>query len=177
MPEVLRLQKPSAALRDSYCSLISEIDAAAEMRIPFPLTFPFEDFDALLVKLEDATRGIGLADGFVPHSTFWLVRGDNEIVGVSNLRHSLNDSLRQHGGNVGYGIRPSARRNGFGREILRLTLERARSLGLSRVLVTCGMQNRASARIIIANGGVLESEPYISERAEVVQRYWIDLRA
>jgi predicted acetyltransferase len=167
---------PSATLRDSYCNLIAEIDAAAEKRIPFPLTFPFEDFDVLLTRLNDATKGIGLPDGFVPHSTYWLVRGHDEIVGVSNLRHSLTPQLLREGGNIGYGIRPSVRGSGLGREILRLTLDKARALGLSRVLVTCGKQNLASARVILANGGVLESASYVSEREEVVQRYWIELQ-
>jgi predicted acetyltransferase len=177
VPEPLQLRKPSRDLRDSYGGLIAEIESAREKRIPFPLSFPFEDFDALLAKLEDATKGIGLPEGFVPHSTYWLVRGGNEIVGVSNLRHSLTPFLLREGGNIGYGIRPSARRNGFGREILRLTLPKARELGLARVLVTCGKENRGSARIILGNGGVFESEEFSAERGEIVQRYWIELRS
>jgi predicted acetyltransferase len=176
VPGVLRLLKPLAALRKSYCSLVAEIDAAGESRIPFPLAFPFDDFETLVARLEKAGKGIDLPEGFVPHSTYWLVQGDSEIVGVSNLRHRLTDSLLREGGNIGYGIRPSARRCGHGREILRLTLDKARELGLSRVLLTCGRENRASVRVILANGGVLESEGFIAERGEVVQRYWIDLR-
>jgi len=177
VPGVLRLLRPFAALRNSYGSLIDEIDAAGESRVPFPLSFPFDDFKALVTRLENAAKGIDLPEGFVPHSTYWLVHGDSQIVGVSNLRHRLTDSLQREGGNIGYGIRPSARRCGYGREILRLTLDKARELGLSRALLTCGRQNRASARVILANGGVLESEDFLAERGEVMQRYWIDLRA
>jgi predicted acetyltransferase len=176
VPGVLRLLRPRAALRDSYRSLIAEIDAAGESRVPFPLAFPFDDFEALVTRLENAAKGIDLPEGFVPHSTYWLVRGDAEIVGVSNLRHRLTDSLLREGGNIGYGIRPSARRCGCGREILRFTLGKAREIGLSRALLTCGRENRASARVILANGGVLESEDFVAERGEIVQRYWIDLR-
>jgi predicted acetyltransferase len=175
--ESLRLRAPSADLRDSYRSLIAELESAGEKRVPFPLSFPFEDFAALLAKLADAAQGSGLPDGFVPHSTYWLVRGETEIVGVSNLRHSLTPFLLREGGHIGYGIRPSARRNGYGREILRRTLPKAQALGLSRVLVTCGKENLASARIILANRGVLESEEFSQERGEIVQRYWIDLKA
>jgi predicted acetyltransferase len=173
--EPLRLQKPTRDLRDSYCGLIAEIELAGEKRIPFPLGFPFEDFDALLAKLDDATKGVGLPEGFVPHSTYWLVRGDKEIVGVSNLRHSLTPFLLREGGHIGYGIRPCARRNGFGRAILGLTLPKARELGLLRVLVTCGKGNIGSSRIILGNGGVLESEEFSAERGEIVQRYWIEI--
>jgi predicted acetyltransferase len=141
------------------------------------LSFPFADFDALLAELEDASKGIGLSEGFVPHSTYWLVRDGKDIVGVSNLRHSLTPFLLREGGNIGYGIRPSARRKGFGREILSLTLPKARQKGLSRVLVTCGRENLGSARIIVHNGGVLESEEFSDERDEWVQRYWIKLKS
>ena len=177
MQDSLRLQAPSANLRDSYRSLIAELESAGEKRVPFPLSFPFDDFGALLARLQDNAKGIGLPEGFVPHSTFWLVRNGEEIVGVSNLRHSLTPFLLREGGNIGYGIRPSARRNGYGREILKMTLPEAQALGLSRVLVTCGKPNLGSARIILDNGGVFESEEFSAERDEVVQRYWINLKS
>jgi predicted acetyltransferase len=170
----LRLEPPSRDLRASYRSLIAELEAAGEERVPFPLTYPFEDFDAMLAKLADDSNGIGLPQGFVPNSTFWLVQ-DKAIVGVSNLRHRLNPRLLREGGNIGYGIRPSARRKGFGREILKQTLIRARGIGLSRALVTCGKQNIGSAKIILSNAGVFESEQFEAERNEIVQRYWIEL--
>lgn len=82
MRELLRLQQPSRTLRDSYRSLISELESAGERRVPFPLTYPFEDFDALLSKLEGNAKGTGLSEGFVPNSTFWLMRnaGRDEVV-------------------------------------------------------------------------------------------------
>ncbi len=169
----LLLQAPSPDLQDSYRSLIAELDAGREKRVPFVLDYPFENFETLLARLRDDAHGVGLPDGFVPHSTYWLVRGSREIVGVTNLRHSLTPFLLREGGNIGYGIRPSARRNGYGREILRQMLPKARALGLSRLLVTCGKLNLGSVRIILGNGGVLESEEFTAERNEVVQRYWI----
>lgn len=175
MQASLRLEQPWRGLQESYRGLIAEIEAAGERRVPFPLSYAFEDFDAMLAKLEGESRGVGLPDGFVPHSAFWLVRNGNEIVGVSSLRHRLNAKLLREGGNIGYGIRPSARRQGFGREILKQTLSRARDVGLARVLVTCGKGNVGSARIIVGNGGAFESEEFIEERNEIVQRYWIEL--
>ena len=121
------------------------------------------------------SRGIGLPKGFVPHSTFWLVSDDSELIGVSNLRHKLTPRLEREGGNISYGVRPSKRRRGYASVMLALTLEQAKAGRLSRVLVTCGKNNVASARVIIKNGGKLESEEYISERHEVIQRYWIEL--
>ena len=124
--------------------------------------------------LEEHSKGLKLPDGFVAHSTYWLVT-DSEILGVSNLRHSLTPALRKEGGNIGYGIRPTARGQGYGSELLRRTLQRAKELGLAKVLLTCGKVNLASVKVILANGGVLESEEFVAKRNEVVQRYWTDL--
>jgi predicted acetyltransferase len=83
--------------------------------------------------------------------------------------------LRKEGGNIGYGVRPTARGQGYGSELLRGTLQKAKQLGLAKVLLTCGKMNLASAKVILANGGALESEEFVAKRNEVVQRYWIDL--
>jgi predicted acetyltransferase len=174
---VLALVAPRLDLVASYRGLVEEIRQQSEKPVPFTLEYPSGDPDALIARFERDRRGIDLPVDFVPHTTFWLVRGDKEIVGASNLRHRLTPFLLREGGNIGYGIRPSARRNGHGREILTLTLSKARELGLSRVLVTCGKPNLGSARIILANGGILESEEFSVERDEVVQRYWIELMA
>ena len=173
----IELVCPSAAFRDSYCGLIEEFVNATEKLIPFTLAFETRPFDAFLQRLDDCARGINLPDGFVAHSTFWLVREGGTVVGVSNVRHSLTTALRREGGNIGYGIRPSARRQGMGTAILRESLARAAALGLARVLVTCGKGNVASAKSIMRNGGVFDSEEYLPERGEIVQRYWIGARS
>ena len=169
----LELVQPSTHLRDSYRALIAEFVANGNALVPFTLSFDHTDFDAFLAKLADCAIGVGVPDGFVAHSTFWLVRGGTEVVGVSNIRHALTPGLLRDGGSIGYGIRPTARRQGLGIAILGLSLPRAAELGVSRALVTCGEPNVASAKAIMRNGGVLESEEYVADRGEVVQRYWI----
>jgi predicted acetyltransferase len=174
-PPALQLVTPCVQWRDSYRALVAECIAKREALVPFTLSFDNANFDAFLSKLADCANGVDIPHGFVAHSTLWLVRDGAEVVGVSNIRHTLTPALLREGGSIGYGIRPSARRQGLGAEILRLSLLRAAELGLSRVLVTCGKQNVASAGVILRNGGVLESEGYLADRAEVVQRYWITL--
>lgn len=169
----LDLVVPDARFRDSYRGLVAEFTAAGEKVVPFVLAFDDSDFDAMLARLDRCSRGIGLPDGFVAHSTFWLVEDDTHVVGVSNVRHTLTPSLLREGGHIGYGIRPRARGRGFGTEILRGSLRRAREIGIRDVLVTCAADNVPSARVIRHNGGVLESEAFVPERNEVVQRYWI----
>jgi len=171
---LLTFERPHAALADSYRSMIAEFRAAGEDLIPFPLAYENEEFDTFLRRLDDDSQGRNIPAGWVPASTFWLV-ADGEVVAVSNLRHRLTDSLRHEGGNIGYGVRPSARRRGHATAILRHTLEEARAVGLDRVLVTCSKENEPSARTILRCGGRLDSEEWIPEREEIVQRYWITL--
>ena len=175
MSEPLTLVRPVLSLSDSYRCLVAEFRENGEQLIPFPLQFPHDDFPALLMKLDENSRGIGIPAGFVANATFWLVRDDSEVLGVSNLRHELTNRLRVEGGHIGYGIRPSQRRRGFGSSILRLTLEEAKKIGLSKVLLTCGKNNVASAATILRNGGVFCNEAFVEDSGEVVQRYWITL--
>ena len=177
MVQSVELHAPSGALQDSYRDLVADFVAAGEELVPFTLAFDFADFNALLVRLDACSRGVGLPEGFVAHTTFWLVRNQTEVVEASNIRHSLTSALRREGGNIGYGIRPSARGQHLGTEILRQSLQRASGLGLTKILLTCSKANVASIKIMLQNGAVLESEEYLPERGEIVQRYWIQLAA
>lgn len=109
MEDRVFLTEPRADLQESYVGLVLEFLSNNEPLVPFTLAYPYDDFAALIRKLENDSRGIGIPEGFVSHSTFWLVSDERELVGVSNLRHALTPRLLREGGNVGYGIRPSKR--------------------------------------------------------------------
>ncbi|MEU9960460.1 GNAT family N-acetyltransferase [Streptomyces sp. NPDC050982] len=66
--------------------------------------------------------------------------------------------MRDFGGHIGYGVRPTARRQGYATAMLRDVLPHARDLGLDRVLVTCDTTNVGSRKVIEANGGEFEDE-------------------
>jgi len=135
-----------------------------------------EPFDVLVEKLQDWKQGRQLPEGWVPCSTFYLVKDDGKIVGKSSFRHQLNEFLKTIGGHIGYIIRPDERWKGYGNEILRLTLNKARELGLTKVLVTCDEDNIASAKIIEKNGGKLEDTYQENKIAVPKRRYWIKLQ-
>jgi predicted acetyltransferase len=171
-PPASRLVTPSSAYRDSYLSLVAEFRQRGEAGVPFVLDFPTDDFPAFLRRMENCAAGSEVPKGFVAHETFWLV-DSGEVVGVSNLRLSLTEGLRQEGGHIGYGIRPTARRRGHATRILALTLQKARGRGIGDVLVTCNRSNVGSAVTIMKNGGTLESEEFYPEKGDFKQRYWI----
>ena len=111
--------------------------------------------------------------GWVNCSTYFAV-ADNCIVGTIQIRHTLNDFLLNFGGHIGYSIRPSERRKGYGTRMLALALNKCRGLGLDKVLITCNDKNEASAKTIVKNGGVLEDKR-IERDGGIVRRYWIVL--
>lgn len=105
-----------------------------------------------------------------PHATSrWIVE-DGRVLGAITLRH-LHDEER---GDLGYGVRPSARRRGLGTWALGEMLDVARAvLDVDRVLLCCLADNVGSARTIQRCGGVLEG---VRETGHgPLQRWWITL--
>lgn len=113
-----------------------------------------ELIDSLIMRYENQSRGIGLREGWVPCSTFWLVDED-EYIGGGNIRHALTEPLMKFGGHIGYDIRPSIWGQGYGTLQLKLLLAEAARLGIKSTLLTCSTTNVASIRVIEKNGGVL----------------------
>lgn len=166
-----KLVKPSINYRETYLEMVSEWEATGAEFTPFVLGEDTSDFEVMLKRFEGYSQGIGLKEGFVPHSTFWLIKNDIKVLGAVNIRHRLNEYLSKIGGHIGYGIRPSERNKGYATEMLRLALLEAKKLGTNPVLVVCAKENVASARVIQKNGGIFESE--VVDQGEFLQRYWI----
>lgn len=93
-------------------------------------------------------------------------------MGAVNIRHRLTEKLYNAGRHIGYGIRPSERRKGYGTILLKLALLKAKDLGVEEVLLVCDYDNIGSKEIIISNGGITDSD-YIEEDGNIMKRYWI----
>ena len=62
--------------------------------------------------------------------------------------------------------------------MLRLMLIKCKEHGNDKVLLTCDKENIASAKIMIANGAVLENEVEDGGKISwsgIIERYWIEL--
>ena len=167
----LLLVKPSIDFKEEYLDMLDDWKQSGENLVPWVLKFDTSNFSEMIEKLEGYCMGIGLIGDQVECSTYWLINGEKRLLGAVNIRHRLNEHLLKSGGHIGYGIRPSDRRKGYATEILRLALEITNEIGIKKVLVTCNKDNVGSARTIIKNGGIFESEEIDNEN--IVKRFWI----
>lgn len=171
---VMRLVLPSVKYKKSYVEALKEAENEANTT---SLQKPEanESFEDFVKKLHDNIKGLSLPEGYVASTMLWLI-DKNEFIGRAQIRHELNDFLLKHGGHIGYYIRPSKRKMGYGKKILELVLPKAKKLGLDRVLVTCDEDNIGSQKIIEANGGVLENIVESRRPGEPKKRrYWIEI--
>ncbi len=162
------LAAPAATWRQSYLDALGE----GFRRGDRPACCPTEiariaaDFSAFLAELS--------APEAAPRVIRWLVQGP-DFIGEASLRFRLTKADLATGGHIGYGIRPACQGQGYGKLILRLALAECRAHGVARALVTCLDHNLASARVIEANGGVLEAIVPDSRGLGRSRRYWIAL--
>jgi predicted acetyltransferase len=106
--------------------------------------------------------------------SYFLLQDQQTVVGVARLRTKLTSALALDGGHIGYDIVPCYRNLGYDTQLLRLTLQEARVLGLASVILTVEVSNIASIKIIERNGGKLSDE-YISPKVNArMRRYLID---
>lgn len=123
-----------------------------------------------LRKSEETCGEVGTT---VPSHTYLAVRkNDNKVIGIIDLRHHINHPiLGTWGGHCGYSVRPSERGKGYAKEMLRQNILNARALGIPKLLITCDVNNAASEKTILANGGVYEKN--IDVDGCRMKRYWI----
>lgn len=169
---VAKLYTPTMDMESAYQSFAREWAAAGEEIVPYSARLLGRSYADWLAA-DKAIQTVAPKDFVTAHTYFFLAE-DGPILGALNLRHSLSDYLRQFGGHIGYGVRPSRRREGHASAMLAQALPLAKALGLNRVLITCDADNIASALTIQGNGGVLENE-VLNPGGTITQRYWIGL--
>lgn len=170
---MLKLISPTINLEKQFRTMLQDWHSANEPLSPWSIGLDTFDFKKYVDSLLDASKGIGMGYLQVPHSSFWLIDENQNILATSNLRHNLNEKLWVTGGHIGYGVAPSERRKGCATKILELTILEAKKLGIKKVLVTCNKSNIGSAKSILKNGGEFWKETPMKNR--ITQYYWISL--
>ena len=169
---MIQLVKPLIKYKDSFFEAIEEFEKEEKGYSEFFDEYK-NNFDKFILKLENAEKGSDLEEGDVPYTYMFLV-DDGKYIGTVSIRHKLNDRLEKEGGHIGYDIRPSMRRKGYGTTILKLSLPIARQIGLDRVMLTCDDNNIASYKIMEKNDAVLDEKYDYKGRSK--RRYWIDIK-
>ena len=169
---MLTLLEPSLALKEPCLDAVREFHAVGEYTVDAEqLGATFEE---LIARLSAANDPANAPPGELPYEDFWLMDG-REWIGKLTLRTTINAKYLHAGGHIGYEIRPSKRRQGYGTALLRMGLEKARERGLQRVLLTCDETNLASRKVIENNGGQLENAVQVEGQTVLKMRYWIHL--
>lgn len=172
----IKLIELNGKYRDAYLDYLDDFEQAGmdpEILSSFGKVTG-ENFSQFIERLDNNSKGIDLAEGWVPGTNYWLVC-NGRILGNICLRTELNELLEEVGGHIGYSVRPSERCKGYGTLMLRLTLEKAREKKLKRVMLTCDPKNTASVKIIENNGGILHSEYFSTQINRMTRKYWIEL--
>ena len=169
---MLRLVEPAPIYKSVILAAVPEMHAIGEWNVT-PDAFAAR-FDDMLREIAAAKDPATAPPGVLPFEDYWLMDEDAWI-GLLTLRPQINEQYLHSGGHIGYVIRPSKRRSGYGTAILRLGLEKARTRGLQRVLLTCDETNLGSRKIIEANGGQLENAVAVEGQSALKLRYWINL--
>jgi predicted acetyltransferase len=164
---------PNLSFEMEFLAFIEEWKEAGEDIVPDSMDPGGSDYELWLKRSFEMKSAETCPKDLVTADTYFFVGASPRILGAINIRHRLNEYLFNFGGNIGYGIRKSERQKGYAKLMLRLALEKCRELKLPSVLITCKKENVASARTILANGGILENE--VPEGPIIKQRYWIRL--
>ena len=113
----------------------------------------------------------------VPARTYFLVReNDNRIVGMINIRLTLNERLKKVGGHIGYGIRPTERKKGYNKINLYLGLQVCDEYGINETMLDADLDNQASWKTMEALGGKRVKEYYNEDYKLMMVDYIINVK-
>lgn len=157
-----------------YLIYIKEWEDSGEKIVPMASARAEVSFDDFLKRMRERETDKVREKGLVPATLYFLVDEKNKICGALDIRHELNEYLEKFGGHIGYGIAPSERKKGYGKIQLKLGLEKAKKIGLKKVLITCDDNNVSSARTIEACGGIY-NDTLADAEANRIKRYFVEV--
>ena len=135
-----------------------------------------QDMAQWLQTCRDFKRRETTPPQLVPATQLIYVRpADHALLGMLQVRHELNDYLRNYAGHIGYSVRPDERQQGIATWMLHNVLTYCREIGLKRVMVACEPWNVGSRKTILRNGGVYEKTVHEDGENIDLEHYWISL--
>ncbi|MBO5037303.1 MAG: GNAT family N-acetyltransferase [Clostridia bacterium] len=169
---MIKLVEPSEQYIKSYIEASDEYD---EHDVPYYGLADARKID-ILEDFDRSRNERDLEPGRVGAHFFWLVDDEKDyFIGEIVIRHNLDEELERYGGHIGYGIRFFEWNKGYATLMLKLALEEAKKIGLSKILITCFDSNIASARVMEKNGFVLGDKienAFNDGSTCITRRYW-----
>lgn len=165
---MIRLVRPTLELKSKALEYRQEhFDNGENIINGSELLDKTESYEEWLKSVKDNENQKTVNPSWVVTDTFFAMDDKDEIVGIIDLRHTLNDFLKDFG-NSGYSVRPSQRQKGYATEMLRQVLDVARGAGLKELHLSVEKGNLPSVKTIVKNGGVYErSFEFEGEQADI----------
>ena len=159
--------------KEAYLETLKEIEKKSIKQHNLMFMNPEEkDIVQMFMDNRDSSK---LPENYVPSYDYFAV--DNQkFIGIIHIRIQLTERLLRYGGHIGYAINPKYWRQGYGTELLRIGLIKAKDLiEEDKILITCDDDNIGSSKIIEKNGGVIENKVENEDSGEhfITRRYWI----
>lgn len=184
----MELVKPDKKYKDSFIEALDNGFNAVYVGSQAPISDEMKaeikkDFDEYLTKKVlkpyDPTPKLRDDGNYYPNApqiTYWLI-DNGKFIGIFLLRTELNGFLMYVGGNVGYGIAPQYRRQGYATEGLKLLISKARDLKMHKLLIAARDDNTGSWKAIEKNGGILENIITLpwEDSGQKYKRYWVEI--
>ncbi len=158
---------------NEYLEYILEWENANETIIPGASDRKGRSFSEMIEKWKSNESRRMYLEGKVPSTLYYLTDEDRIIIGALDFRYELNEQLLVHGGHIGYGVRPSKRREGNCTLMLKTFIKMINDKNIERVLLTCDESNIGSIKTIEKCKGKLENT--IEDKEKRVRRYWIEI--
>ena len=152
---------------------VAEHHSSGERSVTASMGFSALPYEEWVAKMQSAAH---TPDAELGRHDMLLCFEKDRLVGLLSVRFELSDEMRAKYGDIGYGVRPTERRKGYATAMLKHALEICREKGMKDAVVGCYVDNVASERTILNNGGVLMeiSDAYSKGRTSKYYRIWLD---
>ncbi len=164
----VRLVRPTLEMKEeAMVYRQAHFDAGERVISGSELLDQTEDYEEWVRSVAANTSTETVNPAWVVTDTFFAVDENGSIVGIIDLRHTLNDFLQDFG-NVGYSVKPSERRKGYATEMFRQVREIARQAGMQELHMAVHRDNEPSVKTIVNAGGVVC-------RSFIAEEKWADM--